>query len=116
MLWIFQGLISQYALPILENETIWVQGNAAPVAYVDTQDAAKAVVNALNKSSYDNKIVSLIGEKFWSSNEIIELCERLCGKKANISYIPFLAFSLLRRFFRLLNLHGTLQIVCSLVK
>jgi uncharacterized protein YbjT (DUF2867 family) len=97
----FQGLISQYALPILENETIWVQGNAAPVAYLDTQDAAKAVVNALNKSSYDNKIVSLIGEKFWASNEIIELCERLCGKRANISYIPFLAFSLLRRFFRL---------------
>tara|TARA_B110001452_G_scaffold113919_1_gene94460 strand:+ start:188 stop:1126 length:939 start_codon:yes stop_codon:yes gene_type:complete len=97
----FQGLISQYALPVLESETIWVQGNAAPVAYLDTQDAAKAVVLSLNTSSYENKVVSLIGEKFWTSKEIIELCERLSGKTAKISYIPFLAFSVLRRFFRL---------------
>lgn len=96
----FQGLISQYALPILENETIWLPGNSAPVAYLDTQDAAKAVVQSLGNAEYDKKTVSLIGEKFWTSKEIVELCERLSGKTANISYIPFIAFSLLRRFFR----------------
>ena len=96
----FQGLISQYALPILENETIWLPGNSAPVAYLDTQDAAKAVVQSLGSTEYDKKTVSLIGEKFWTSKEIVELCERLSGKTANISYIPFVAFSLLRRFFR----------------
>ena len=42
----------------------------------------------------------LIGEKFWTPKEIIELCERLSGKTANISYIPIFAFSILRRFFR----------------
>ena len=97
----FQGLISQYALPILENETIWLPGNSAPVAYLDTQDAAKAVVQSLGSTDYDKKTVSLIGEKFWTSKEIVELCERLSGKTANISYIPFIAFSILRRFFRL---------------
>jgi uncharacterized protein YbjT (DUF2867 family) len=97
----FQGLISQYALPVLEDETIWLQGDAAPTAYLDTQDAAKAVVRCLNEPSYDNKIVSLIGEKFWTSKEIIELCERLSGKTAKISYIPSIAFSFLGRFFRL---------------
>ena len=96
----FQGLISQYALPILENETIWLPSESAPVAYLDTQDAAKAVVQSLSSTEYDRKIVSLIGEKFWSSKEIVELCERLSGKSANISYIPFIAFSVLRRFFR----------------
>jgi uncharacterized protein YbjT (DUF2867 family) len=96
----FQGLISQYALPILENETIWLPGSSAPVAYLDTQDAAKAVVQSLGSTEYDKKTVSLIGEKFWTSKEIVELCERLSGKTANISYIPFVAFSLLRRFFR----------------
>jgi uncharacterized protein YbjT (DUF2867 family) len=96
----FQGLISQYALPVLENETIWLQSNSAPVAYLDTQDAAKAVVQSLPNSEYDKKIVSLIGEKFWSSKEVIELCERLSGKTAKISYIPFFAFTFLRVFFR----------------
>lgn len=97
----FQGLISQYALPVLENETIWLQGDAAPTAYLDTQDAAKAVVQCLSDSTYDNNIVSLIGEKFWTSKEIIELCERLSGKTAKISYIPSIAFSFLGSFFRL---------------
>ena len=96
----FQGLISQYALPILENETIWLPSDAAPVAYLDTQDAAKAVIQSLGTSEYNCKKVSLIGEKFWTSKEIIELCERLSGKTANISYIPFLAFGILQRFFR----------------
>ena len=96
----FQGLISQYALPILENETIWLPGDSAPVAYLDTQDAAKAVVQTLKNSEYDRKTVSLIGEKFWTPKEIIQLCERLSGKTAKISYIPVIAFSILGRFFR----------------
>jgi uncharacterized protein YbjT (DUF2867 family) len=96
----FQGLISQYALPILENETIWLPTDSTPVAYLDTQDAAKAVVQTLNNSVYDNKKVSLVGEKFWTAKEIIQLCERLSGKSAKISYIPVLAFGVLSRFFR----------------
>ena len=74
--------------------------DSASVAYLDTQDAAKAVLQTLNKLEYDNKIVSLIGEKFWTPAEIIQLCERLSGKTAKISYIPTLAFNVLRRFFR----------------
>jgi uncharacterized protein YbjT (DUF2867 family) len=96
----FQGLISQYALPVLESETIWLPSESAAIAYLDTQDAAKAVVHTLNKSEYENKKVSLIGEKFWTPVEIIQLCERLSGKTAKISYIPVVAFYLLRKFFR----------------
>ncbi len=97
----FQGLISQYALPILERETIWLAGDSAPLAYIDTQDAAKAVVKSLNTASYNQQTVSLIGDKFWSPKDIIELCERLSGKTAKISYIPVFAFTILSRFFRL---------------
>lgn len=96
----FQGLISQYALPILENEKIWLPSDSAPVAYLDTQDAAKAIIQNLNQPQYNKKTISLIGEKFWSPNEIIELCQRLSGKTAQVSYIPFFAFSFLRKFFR----------------
>ena len=73
----FQGLISQYALPVLENETIWLPGDSAPIAYLDTQDAAKAVVRSLKNSEYDNQKASLMGDKFWTPKEIIQLCERL---------------------------------------
>jgi len=70
------------------------------VAYIDAQDAAQAVVKSLNNTESNNKIVSLIGKKFWTSQEIIELCERLSGRIAKISYIPFFAFSTLQGFFR----------------
>ena len=96
----FQGLISQYALPVLENETIWLASESADIAYVDTQDAAKVVVQQLDSDQYKNSTVPLLGERFWSSKEVVELCERLSGKTANISYIPTFAFSILRNFFR----------------
>ena len=96
----FQGLISQYALTVLEGETIWLPGDSESTAYLDTQDAARAVVKTFKNSTCDNQTVSLIGEKFWTPKEIIELCERLSGKTAKISYIPVLAFSFLRRLFR----------------
>ena len=54
----FQGLISQYALPVLESETIWLPGDSEPIAYLDTQDAAKAVVQTLTNPDYDQKIFS----------------------------------------------------------
>jgi len=96
----FQGLISQYALPILEKQTIWLAGDSTPVAYLDTQDAKNIIVKSLSGSMYDKQIVSLIGEKFWTSKEIIKLCELLSGKTAKISYIPVFAFRILSIFFR----------------
>lgn len=97
----FQGLINQFAIPILEKQTVWLLGKAAPVAYLDTQDAAKTVVKALNEKASLNKTFALIGDKFWTSEEVIEVCKRLSGKEAKVSYIPFFLLSSLRRFFRL---------------
>jgi len=97
----FQGLISQYALPVLDTETIWLLENSIPIAYLDTQDAAKVIIASLSDQLYESKKVSLIGEKFWTSEEVVQLCERLCGKTARIFYIPILAFKFFTSFLRL---------------
>ena len=96
----FQGLINQYAIPILEKQKVWLLGESKPVAYVDTQDAAKAVISSLVTSKSDCKSFSIVGPKAWTSKEIIELCERLSGETAQVSYIPFIAIGILRKFFR----------------
>ena len=97
----FQGLINQFAIPILEKQTVWLLGKSAPVAYLDTQDAATTVIKALNEKDTINKTFALIGDKFWTSEEVIEVCKRLSGKEAKVSYIPFFLLGFLRRFFRL---------------
>jgi uncharacterized protein YbjT (DUF2867 family) len=96
----FQGLISQYALPILENEVIWLQENEVPIAFLDTQDAASAIIQSLNSKKYDKATVSLLGEKFWTARDVVQLCEDISGNTAKVSYIPLLVFIVLQRFFR----------------
>lgn len=97
----FQGIINQYAIPILEEKTVWLLGNARPIAYLDTQDAAVAILDDLKNTALEKKSVALLGKKFWTSEEIVALCERLSGKTANIVYIPGILLTLLSRFLRL---------------
>jgi uncharacterized protein YbjT (DUF2867 family) len=83
-----QGLIGQYAIPILEGQAVWMTGNTAPIAYLDTQDAAKFVVRALSVPETVNNSYPLVGSKAWSGQEIIKFCERQSGKEAKITSVP----------------------------
>ena len=96
----FQGIINQYAIPVLENKTVWLLGKSNPIAYLDTQDAAVAVIKNLSDLEPGTKTLALIGKKFWTSEEIVALCERLSGKEAKILYVPNILLGGLRRFFR----------------
>jgi len=96
----FQGIINQYAIPILESKPVWLIGNSNPIAYLDTQDAAKAVIENLNTTTQGTETLALIGKRFWTSEEVVALCERLSGKEAKLLYIPGLLLGLLSRFFR----------------
>jgi uncharacterized protein YbjT (DUF2867 family) len=83
-----QGLIGQYAIPILENQAIWVVGETAPIAYMDTIDIAKFAVSAIDKAETVGKTFPIVGTKAWSADEIIKLCERQSGKEARITRMP----------------------------
>lgn len=97
----FQGLIDQYAIPTLEKQTIWLVNNIPPTPYIDSQDAAKIVISSLkNNNSEKYSIYSLVGPKLWAPEQIIQLCERLSGEKAKISYLPLSILTLLRNILR----------------
>nr|YP_010596530.1 hypothetical protein PKF17_pgp083 [Chrysotila carterae]WAK83166.1 hypothetical protein [Chrysotila carterae] len=101
----FQGLIEQYAIPILDSQTVWLVEKIVPTAYIDTQDAAKVVLNSLAVVERDKttKTVPLLGPTSWTPEQIIQLCERLSGKKSKISYIPLFVLSSLRTILRSLQ-------------
>lgn len=83
-----QGLIGQYAIPILEKQAVWVMGDSSPIAYMDTQDIARFAVAALQKPETLNRTFAVVGPKAWGGYEIIRLCERLSGREAKISRMP----------------------------
>lgn len=83
-----QGLIGQYAIPILENQSVWVTEATAPVAYMDTQDVAKFAIRALSVPETEKKTFPVVGNRAWDADEIIRLCERLSGQEAKVTRLP----------------------------
>ncbi|MEH2246876.1 SDR family oxidoreductase [Nostoc sp.] len=98
-----QGLISQYGIPILEAQPVWVTGNSSPIAYMDTQDIAKFAIRALSVPETENQAFPVVGTRAWSAEEIINLCERLSGKDARVTRMPINLLRAVRglmRFFQ----------------
>ncbi len=98
-----QGLIGQYAIPILEKQAVWITGESSPIAYMDTQDIAKFAVRALKVPETENKTFPVVGTRAWSAEEIISLCERLSGQDARITRMPINLLRTVRhvsRFFQ----------------
>jgi len=83
----YQGLIEQYAIPILEDLPIWITNESTCVSYMDTQDIAKFCLRTLQLPKTRNKTFFLGGPKGWLSSEIIKLCEQLAGQSAKVKKI-----------------------------
>lgn len=90
----YQGLIEQYAIPILEDLPIWITNENICVPYIDTQDIAKFCLRALQLPATENKIFCLGGPKGWLSSEIIKLCEQLAGQTAKVKRVPLFILKL----------------------
>jgi hypothetical protein len=65
---------------------------------MDTQDIAKFALRSLSLEDCNKKKFSLVGTRSWTSEEIIELCERLSGQSASVTRIPTFVLSFLKNF------------------
>lgn len=94
----YQALISQYAIPVLDKQPIWVTSESLSVSYIDTLDAAEICLKSLLIENAVNNIFFLGGPKSWISSEIIALCEKLSGQKAKLNLIPISLLKFARKF------------------
>ena len=95
----YQGLIEQYAIPILDKLPIWVTNENTSIAYMDTQDVAKFCLRSLQIPQTANQIFFLSGLKGWVSSEIISLCEQLTRQTAKVQRVPLIFLKLISNFF-----------------
>ncbi|MFM7085938.1 MAG: NAD(P)H-binding protein [Cyanobium sp.] len=91
-----QGLISQFAIPVLENQTVWVSGTPTPIAYMNTQDVARFAVAALEHPETVRGAFPVVGPRAWTTGEITQLCERSSGKSARLIRVPPVLMGLLQ--------------------
>ncbi|GMH02914.1 hypothetical protein Nepgr_004753 [Nepenthes gracilis] len=101
-----QGLIGQYAVPILEEKSVWGTDAPTRIAYMDTQDIARLTFIALRNEKFNGRLLTFAGPRAWTTQEVITLCERLAGQDANVTTVPVSVLRLTRqltRFFEWTN-------------
>jgi uncharacterized protein YbjT (DUF2867 family) len=91
-----QGLISQFAIPVLEGQTVWVSGVPTPIAYMNTQDMARFAVAALDHPETIRHSFPVVGPRAWTTAEVTQLCERYSSKDAKVFRVPPALIQLMR--------------------
>ena len=83
-----QGVIGQFAIPVLESQTVWVSGSPTAIAYMNTQDVARFAVAALERPETVRCSFPVVGPKAWNTGEVVQLCELYSGKSARVFRVP----------------------------
>lgn len=90
----FQGLITQYAIPTLEEQTISVLENPRVYFYINTQDISKIFIKLFindydlrNVNKKKSKIIEINGPKIYNSKTILELTQEFTGQKPKIENV-----------------------------
>jgi uncharacterized protein YbjT (DUF2867 family) len=80
----YQGLIEQYAIPILESLPIWLPMRTH-IFHIWIPRYCKVLLASITNPQTTNQTFLLGGSRAWVSSEIINLCEQLAGQQAKLN-------------------------------
>ena len=80
-----QGVISQFAIPVLESQTVWVSGSPTAIAYMNTQDMARFAVAALERQETIRGTYPVVGPKAWNTGELVQLVSAAAARRPGCS-------------------------------
>ena len=87
---VYQGLVKEYAIPVFDQNRIFLTDNYMPICYIDCIDVARLVLRSFSSSKFVNKTVNISGLKSWTPQQVLEVCEKRSGLKARTRYIPII--------------------------
>merc|ERR1712176_1482474 len=90
-----QAVISQYAVPILEEKSVYGTDDQTKIAYMDTTDVAKLTLASLKKENC-SKVLTFAGPQAFTIQQVIGLCERYAGADAKVTKVPLWWFTATR--------------------
>jgi uncharacterized protein YbjT (DUF2867 family) len=92
-----QAIIGNYAIPILEEKSVWGTNDKSRTAYMNTQDIAKITLATLEMPETVRRKLTLTGPKSWTTQEVIDLCENLStGSIAKTTLVPTWVLKVMR--------------------
>ncbi|KAF8405522.1 hypothetical protein HHK36_010429 [Tetracentron sinense] len=92
-----KGLIGQYAVPILEEKSVWGTDAPTRIAHLDSKDITRLTFIALRNEKIDRKLLTSTGPWAWTTQEVITLCKRLAGQDANGTMVCVSVFKFIRQ-------------------
>merc|ERR1712232_136452 len=96
---IMQAIIGNYAIPILEQRSVFGTTDGTRTTYMDKQDIARITLAALRRPETNGKTLNLAGPKAWTTEEVIDLCEKFSeGSKAKVIKVPVWLLNATRKF------------------
>lgn len=98
---LFQGVISQYAVAILDQQPIILPNTEKRAMYIDARDIANSVVKSLKLPIKQDIRIPLVTGESWNPREIVDICQKLSGQKAKVISGQNLIIELLASFFKL---------------
>jgi uncharacterized protein YbjT (DUF2867 family) len=83
-----QPLITAYAVPILEEKSVWGTNDQTCIAYLDTQDVAKMAMASLRNDATIGRTLTLAGPEALTTDEVVQKCEKHSGSTASVTRVP----------------------------
>jgi len=83
-----QAVIGNYAVPILEDKTVWGTTDATRTAYLDSTDVARMALAALRCDAAVGKTLTLAGPAAYTTQEVIAMCEKMSDSRAKVTTVP----------------------------
>ncbi|KAJ6395614.1 hypothetical protein OIU77_020797 [Salix suchowensis] len=83
-----QGLIGQYAVPILEEKSVWGTDAPTRIAYMDTQDIARLTLVALRNEKCNGKLLTFAGPSSLDYSRGHNFVREACGAGCKCYYCP----------------------------